>query len=140
MIDSNTIKDNITKHTQYYYSKQNRLDDKQLEQLYLSQVHEFRIGELIIIKNRNLNIDHILLLRTRREVYRNNFSWKKWNINSVENYTDELVIDYNIFLTIKQRNEYNWNNKRIRSKYYPSSNMLIGYKNFIMYIAIYIKD
>lgn len=28
MIDSTTIKDNITKHRQYYYSEQSRLDDK----------------------------------------------------------------------------------------------------------------
>ena len=34
MIDSTTIKDNITKHRQYYYLEQSRLDDKQLEQLY----------------------------------------------------------------------------------------------------------
>ena len=74
MVDSNTIKDNITKHKQYYYSKLEILDDKQLEQFYLSRAHEFRIGELKIIKNRNLNIDPILLFRIRREVYRNNFS------------------------------------------------------------------
>ena len=62
MIDNNTIKDNITKHKQYYYSEINTLNDKQIEQFYLARVHEFRIGELIIIKSRNVNIDPILLL------------------------------------------------------------------------------
>ena len=28
MIDSNIIEDNLTKHRQYYYLEQNRLDDK----------------------------------------------------------------------------------------------------------------
>ena len=39
MIDRNTIKDNITKHKQYYYSEVNILDDKQLIQFYLAWVH-----------------------------------------------------------------------------------------------------
>ena len=138
MIDRNTIKDNITKHKQYYYSEVNILDDKQLIQFYLARVHEFKIGELIIIKSRNLNIDPILFFRIRKEVHRNNFSWKQWNINSIEDYVDDLIIDYNWFLNVKQRDEYNWNNKRIRSKYYPSSNMLIGYKDLIMYKLCYI--
>ena len=46
------------------------MDDKQLIQFYLARVHEFEIEELIIRKNRNLNIDPILLFRIRREVYR----------------------------------------------------------------------
>ena len=77
--------------------------------VFIRRAHEIRIGELIIIKNRNFNIDHNLLFTIRREVYRNNFSWKQWNINYVEDHIDELVIDYNRFLTIKQRDEYNWN-------------------------------
>ena len=77
IIDRNTIKDNITKHKPYYYSEVNILDDNQLIQFYLARIYEFKIGELIIIKGRKLNIDRILLFRTRREVYRNNFSWRQ---------------------------------------------------------------
>ena len=45
---------------------------------------------------------------------------------------------HNRFLTIKQRDEYNWNKQRIRSEYYPSSNILIGYKDLIIYKLCYI--
>lgn len=58
MIDNNIIKDNITKHSQYAN---------------LSRAYEFRVGKLIIIRNRNLIIDHILLTRIRREVSRKYF-------------------------------------------------------------------
>ena len=71
--------------------------------VFIRRAHEIRIGELIIIKNRNFNIDPNLLFTIRREVYRNNFSWKQQNINSIDDYIDELVIDYNGCLTVKQR-------------------------------------
>lgn len=72
-------------------------------QLYPSRAHECIVGELIIIRYINLNIDPILLSRIRGEVCRNNFLWKQWNINYVDDYIDELVIDYNRHLSIKQR-------------------------------------
>ena len=77
MIDNNTIKDNVTIHKQYYSLDQNDLDIKQLEQLYLLRVHEFRVGELIIIRNRNLKINPILLSKVREEISRDKFSWKQ---------------------------------------------------------------
>lgn len=129
MIDSNTILNNISKYRQYYLLDQLDLDIKQVVQLYLSHTHEFRIEEFIIIKNRILNVDSILLDRIRKEVYRNNFSWNQWDIISVEGYIDELIIDYNKFLSIKQTTEYNWDNKRIGRRYDPSRNMLLGCKN-----------
>ena len=76
MIYNHTIKDNVTIYRQYYSLDQNDLDIKQLEQLYLLRVHEFRVGELIIIRNRNLNINPIILSRVREEISRDNVSWK----------------------------------------------------------------
>ena len=74
MIDNKTIKDNITNHRQYYSLNKNDLDIKQLEQLYLPRVHEFRVGELILIRNESLNIYPILLSRIRKDISRDNFS------------------------------------------------------------------
>lgn len=74
MIDNKTIKDNITNHRQYYFLNKNDLDIKQLEQLYLPCVHEFKVGELIIIRNESLNIYPILLSRIRKDISRDNFS------------------------------------------------------------------
>lgn len=128
MLDYNAILNNISTHMQYYSLERSYLDIKQIVQLYISQDYEFRVGELRIIKKRNLNIDPIILNKIKKEVLRNNFPCKQWNINFVDEYIDELKIDYNRFLSIKQREEYNLNNKRIKSKKKnPSSNMLIGY-------------
>lgn len=128
MLDYNAILNNISTHMQYYSLERSYLDIKHIVQLYISQDYEFRVGELRIIKKRNLNIDPIILNRIKKEVLRNNFPCKQCNINFVDEYIDELKIDYNRFLSIKQREEYNLNNKRIKSKKKnPSSNMLIGY-------------
>lgn len=127
IVDYDEIQNNIIKLMQYYLLEPLDLNIKQLLQLYLQHAYEFRVGELVIIRNRNLNIDPILLSRTPREVFRNNFSWKPWSINSVDKYIAELVIDYNNFFLVRQQDEYNWNNKRIRCKYNPPSNRLIRY-------------
>lgn len=62
-----------------------------------------------------------------------NFSWKRWNINFVNDYVEDLVIDYNRRLSIKEKDEYNWNNKKIRCKNSPFYNMLTRYKDLFMY-------
>lgn len=101
LVDYDEIQNNIIKLMQYYLLEPLDLNIKQLVQLYLQHAYEFRVGDLIIIRNRNLNIDPILLSRTPGEVFRNNFSWKQWSINSVDKYIDELVIDYNNFFSSK---------------------------------------
>lgn len=63
MSNYDAIMNNITTHMQYY-----TLERFDLVQLYLSQAHEYRVAELIIIKNKNLNIDHILLSIIKKEV------------------------------------------------------------------------
>ena len=43
------------------------------------------------------------------------------------------MIDHNRQLSIKQRDEYNWNNNKIKCKNYLFYNMLIGQKYLFMY-------
>ena len=50
MLDYDAIMNNINTQMQYYTLEIYGLIIKQLVQLYLSQAHEFRVGELIIIK------------------------------------------------------------------------------------------
>ena len=56
ILDHDNITNNIIRYMQYYLLEQLDLDIKQLVQLYLSYNHKFRVGELIIIKNRYLNV------------------------------------------------------------------------------------
>ena len=55
------------------------------------------------------------------------------DINFIDDYIEDLVIDYNRQLSIKQRDQYNQNNKRIKCKNYSFYNLLIGYKDLFMY-------
>ena len=55
MLDYDAIMNNINTQMQYYTLEIYGLIIKQLVQLYLSQAHEFRVGELIIKKKHIFN-------------------------------------------------------------------------------------